>query len=94
MTSKSGREAYRAYKLRTFLLGLPQIEGRHTGENFAERVGEIINEFGFEDRIGYFVTDNADNNDTCLEDLGTSRPRPRSQSLRWHMPGPAWEAQA
>ena len=57
-------------KLRTFLLGLPQIEGRHTGENLAERVGEIINEFGFEDRIGYFVTDNADNNDTCLEDLG------------------------
>jgi len=57
-------------KLRTFLLGLPQIEGRHTGENLAERVGEIINEFGFEDRIGYFVTDNADNNDTCLEELG------------------------
>ena len=56
-------------KLRTFLLGLPQIEGRHTGENLAERVGKIITEFGFDGRVGYFVTDNAGNNDTCLEDL-------------------------
>lgn len=51
-------------KFRTFLLGLPQIEGRHSGENLADRVS-------LEDRIGYFVTDNAENNDTCLEDLGT-----------------------
>lgn len=58
-------------KFRTFLLGLPQIEGRHSGENLADRVSEIIHEYGIEDRIGYFVTDNADSNDTCLESLGT-----------------------
>ncbi|KAG6990049.1 Zinc finger BED domain-containing protein RICESLEEPER 2 [Fusarium oxysporum f. sp. conglutinans] len=58
-------------KFRTFLLGLPQIEGRHSGENLADRVSEIIHEYGFEDRIGYFVADNAESNDTCLEDLGT-----------------------
>lgn len=46
-------------KFCTFLLGLPQIEGCHSGENLADRVSEIINEYGFEDRIGYFVTDNA-----------------------------------
>lgn len=57
-------------KFRTFLLGLPRIEGRHCGENFAGRVSEIIHEYGFEDRVGYFVTDNAESNDTCLEDLG------------------------
>jgi hypothetical protein len=56
-------------KFRTFLLGLPQIEGRHSGENLADRVSEIIHEYGLEDRIGYFVTDNAESNDTCLEDL-------------------------
>lgn len=58
-------------KFRTFLLGLPQIEGRHSGENLADRVSEIIHEYGLEDRVGYFVTDNAENNDTCLADLGT-----------------------
>ncbi|OAQ65646.1 transposase-like protein [Purpureocillium lilacinum] len=57
-------------KFRTFLLGLPRIEGRHCGENLADRVSEIIHEYGFEDRVGYFVTDNAESNDTCLEDLG------------------------
>ncbi|KAJ6436881.1 MFS multidrug transporter [Purpureocillium lavendulum] len=57
-------------KFRTFLLGLPRIEGRHCGENLADRVSEIIHEYGFEDRVGHFVTDNAENNGTCLEDLG------------------------
>jgi hypothetical protein len=57
-------------KFCTFLLGLPKIEG-HSGENLADRVSEIIHEYGLEDRIGYFVTDNAESNDTCLEDLGT-----------------------
>ncbi len=57
-------------KFCTFLLGLPQIEGRHSGENLADRVSEIIHEYGFENRIGYFVTDNAESNDTCIEDLG------------------------
>ncbi|KJZ68404.1 hypothetical protein HIM_12202 [Hirsutella minnesotensis 3608] len=56
-------------KFRTFLLGLPRIEGRHSGENLADRVSEIIHEYGIQDRIGYFVTDNAESNDTCLEDL-------------------------
>ncbi|KPA35844.1 transposase [Fusarium langsethiae] len=32
---------------------------------------EIIYEYGFEGRVGYFVTDNAESNDTCLEELAT-----------------------
>ncbi|KAK5988724.1 hypothetical protein PT974_10213 [Cladobotryum mycophilum] len=35
---------------RTFLLGLPRIEGHHSGENLADRVSEIIHEYGFKDR--------------------------------------------
>ncbi|KAM4067529.1 transposase [Hirsutella rhossiliensis] len=58
-------------KFRTFLLGLPRIEGRHSGENLSDRVSEIIHEYGFEDRVGYFVTDNAESNDTCLDRLST-----------------------
>ena len=60
-----------AGKFRTFLLGLPRIEGCHGGENLADRVSEILHEYGIEERTGYFVTDNASSNDTCLEDLGT-----------------------
>ncbi|KAK2669173.1 hypothetical protein RAB80_014699 [Fusarium oxysporum f. sp. vasinfectum] len=60
-----------AGKFRTFLLGLPRIEGRHGGENVADRVSEILHEYGIKERTGYFVTDNASSNDTCLEDLGT-----------------------
>ncbi|KAK8007233.1 hypothetical protein PG989_001223 [Apiospora arundinis] len=55
----------------TFLLGLPRIEGCHGGENLADRVSKILHEYGIEERTGYFVTDNASSNDTCLEDLGT-----------------------
>ncbi|OAR03118.1 hypothetical protein LLEC1_06175 [Akanthomyces lecanii] len=54
---------------RTFLLGLPRIEGRHSGENLADRVSEIIQEYNIEGRIAYFVTDNAESNDTCLDHL-------------------------
>ncbi|XP_044715999.1 transposase [Hirsutella rhossiliensis] len=58
-------------RFRTFLLGLPRIEGRHSGENLADRVSEIIHEYGFESRVGYFVTDNAESNDTCLGHLSS-----------------------
>lgn len=56
-------------KLRTFLLGLPRIEGQHSGENLAGRVSEIIHEYNLDGRVGYFVTDNAESNDTCLDEL-------------------------
>ncbi|XWX00783.1 hypothetical protein V2A60_008804 [Cordyceps javanica] len=56
-------------KLRTFLLGLPRFEGQHSGENLADRVSEIIHEYDLNDRVGYFITDNAKSNDTCLDEL-------------------------
>jgi len=34
---------------RTFLLGLTQVEGSHSGENIAEGVGVIISEFNLQD---------------------------------------------
>ncbi|KAF5229122.1 hypothetical protein FANTH_14297 [Fusarium anthophilum] len=46
-------------KFRTFLLGLPRIEGRHGGENLADCISEILHEYEVEERTGYFVTDNA-----------------------------------
>src|SRR4051794_26107464 len=57
------------YKLQTFLLSLPHISGCHTGVNQSELLKEIIQEFQIQDKIGFFVTDNAENNDTYISDL-------------------------
>ena len=56
-------------KLCTFLLSLPEVVGSHTGVNIAEGVVAIINEFGLQDLLGYFVLDNAENNDTAIAAL-------------------------
>ena len=55
--------------LRNFLLSIPELIGRHTGSNIYEGATAIINEFNIQDRIGYFVLDNASNNDTCMQAL-------------------------
>ena len=55
--------------LLTFLLSLPELVGTHKGANIAECVGVILGEFGIQERVGYFVLDNARNNDTAMEAL-------------------------
>ncbi|THY01336.1 hypothetical protein D6D01_10368 [Aureobasidium pullulans] len=55
--------------LKTFLLALPQQHGKHTGTNIAETIAEIISRFSLDQKIGFFVADNASNNDTCIAAL-------------------------
>jgi hypothetical protein len=57
-------------KLCTYLLSLPEVLGNHTGVNISDTVATILRDYGIADRIGYFVLDNADNNDTAIEALG------------------------
>lgn len=57
-------------KKKKILLSIPSVDGSHTGEAIAKGVGEIIKEFGLEKRVGYFVLDNAGNNNTAVEALG------------------------
>jgi hypothetical protein len=52
------------------LLALPQQLGQHSGVNIADQIAAIIEHFNISERIGYFMTDNATNNDTCIEALG------------------------
>lgn len=55
---------------RKLLLGLPSVQGRHTGENLADEVASMLAEFGIDSsRLGYFVLDNARNNDTAMAAL-------------------------
>jgi hypothetical protein len=44
-----------------FLLGLPETAGDHTGINFTEGVVVIAGKFNLENRLGYFVLNNAEN---------------------------------
>lgn len=56
--------------LKPFLLALPERSGPHSSVNIADNVAAIIHNFNLKDKIGYFMTDNATNNDTRLEELG------------------------
>lgn len=51
------------------LLGLPRLVGPHSGENMATYVKEVIDRYEIGARLGYFMLDNAESNDTCLEAL-------------------------
>ncbi|KAF7450282.1 hypothetical protein PtrSN002B_010996 [Pyrenophora tritici-repentis] len=48
-------------------IALPQLTGAHTGEKMAEVVSKTLQQFGINSRtIGYFMLDNATNNDTAV----------------------------
>lgn len=52
---------------RTILIGLREVIGTHSGENIAEAVVGVIEDYNISHLLGYFVMDNADNNDTAVE---------------------------
>ncbi len=59
----------RSYELHTLLLGRPEIHG-HTGEKQARALRLVLNDYGVsKDKLGWFVLDNASNNDTVLLEL-------------------------
>lgn len=49
------------------LIAIRQLHGAHSGENQAEVIIQVITEFEIQARVGYFVTDNASNNDSAIE---------------------------
>lgn len=51
-------------------IGVPEMSARHSGANIAAQVLEVIDEYGIRDKIGYFTLDNAENNDTAMNDIG------------------------
>jgi type IV pilus biogenesis protein CpaD/CtpE len=48
-------------------IALPQLTGAHTGVRIAEIVDQTLQQFGVDSaKLGYFVLDNAANNDTAI----------------------------
>ncbi|TKA39987.1 hypothetical protein B0A49_13726, partial [Cryomyces minteri] len=56
-------------RLKTIVLGMPLLLGAHSGENIAGLVKNVIKDYRVGSKIGYFVMDNASNNDTSLQVL-------------------------
>ncbi|KAK8869252.1 restless-like transposase [Apiospora arundinis] len=52
------------------VLGAPEVVDRHTGDNIAAEIIDVIRTYGIEDKVGYFTLDNATNNDAAMEAIG------------------------
>src|SRR3984957_14060774 len=48
------------------VLALKDIDSEHDGENLAAAIMEVVEDWGFALKLGYFVMDNAGNNDTMM----------------------------
>ena len=52
---------------RNVVLGLREILGKHSGENQAGILIALFKEYEICGNIGYFMADNAESNDTCID---------------------------
>lgn len=51
------------------MLALREVDGDHSGDNQSLCVLEVIVEYGIASKLGFFVMDNASNNDTLIMGL-------------------------
>jgi hypothetical protein len=51
------------------VLALRELDGPHSGENQSQLVMEVIEEYGIACKVGYFMMDNAENNETMIRSL-------------------------
>ena len=56
-------------KLRKTIAAIREVSGEHTGDNLAEVVMKVIKEWGIQEKLGYFIMDNAPNNDTMIRKI-------------------------
>jgi hypothetical protein len=58
-------------EIRDVAIDLPQLSGAHSGDRIAGCVAKTLQSFGIlPQKLGYFVLDNASNNDTAVTTLG------------------------
>ena len=56
-------------KLDHSILALQEVDSEHTSANQATKIMQVIEDYGIENKVGYFVMDNASNNDTLIKHL-------------------------
>jgi hypothetical protein len=69
MTAVTAHWTDQNYKAQSLVLVIREVKGEHSGENISETVYKVALEFDIAERFGYFVGDNAGNNDTALKHL-------------------------
>jgi hypothetical protein len=57
------------YTAKTALIAFPKLHGSHTGENIAHVLYAVAKQYKITDNLGWFMSDNASNNDRAIEDL-------------------------
>ncbi|OAQ58400.1 restless-like transposase [Pochonia chlamydosporia 170] len=56
---------------RKLILGVPELTVRHFGANIGHEIIEILESYEIPDeKVGYFILDNAPNNDTAMKTIG------------------------
>ena len=58
------------------VLALRELDGQHTGENQSQLIMKVIEEYGIASKVGYFMMDNAENNETMMRSLSLCESRP------------------
>jgi hypothetical protein len=59
----------KTWTIKTRLIAVRRLYGSHAGENMSRLLMSVIQEFEISGRLGYFMTDNAESNDVCLESV-------------------------
>ena len=57
-------------ELEAITLGMKELYGEHSGKNIAGVIYNVCSDFEILNKLGYFVMDNASNNDMLVEHLG------------------------
>jgi hypothetical protein len=47
-----------------------EVSGSHNGRNLADVVMAVVKEWKIQNKLGYFMMDNAENNDTMMKEIG------------------------
>jgi hypothetical protein len=68
-------------KIESILIAFREIKGTHSGENIADTIQAVIEEYNIADKLGCFVLDNATNNDTCVAAIGREMKWTRKECL-------------
>jgi hypothetical protein len=55
------------------VLALKQLKEEHSSENLAQLVIEVVQDYKIPLKLGYFIMDNARNNDTLIVELSIYR---------------------
>jgi len=47
-------------------LAIKEVNGEHSGKNQAKYILEVLKEYKIKDKLGYFMIDNTNNNNTLI----------------------------